>query len=256
MEKYKRLAVLVAVVLTLALVVSTAGATSTTDPQIFVQPSGTAPAGGDPNIITDTTAFVIGVAGSFTLQDPLLVIIGVYDSTAVPSLSYAGCTDPTACPAATLTTYGLTADTATFDATSTGSAYNQLGLASGGSENFVNWSAADVGAGLAVPSGFTLYAFEIDASLVSGSPFTIDAVAPMGSFIIGYDCEVTKKGVPTGSSSGCANTGDIGQTPFTNAGFIATGPIHKAPEPASLALLGSGLVLAGGLLRRKLRTNA
>ena len=255
MAKYRFLAVAPAVLLIIALTAPSARATSTSvpDPQIFIQQSGTTPAGGDPNIITNTGAFVIGVAGSFTLQDPLLVIIGVYDSATQPELSSTtGCTNPLNCPLAAVTTYGLTADSATF---TSGVAYDQLGLAAGGSENFVNWTNADLGAGLAAPSFFTLYAFEIDASLVHGSPFTIDTNAPIGSFIIGYDCEL-KKGKPTGSDSGCATSGDIGQTPFTNAGFINTGPINKVPEPAGLALLGSGLVLIGSLLRRKIRGNA
>lgn len=259
MAKYRRLAVL----LTLVLAASIAGATTVSDPQIFIQPSGTAPAGGDPNIITDTTNFVIGVAGSFTLTDPLLVIVGVYDSTTKPCISIS---DPLSNPCvgdATLTEYGLTADTATFTSSSTGSAYDQLGLASGGSENFTNWMNADLSAGLAAPSSFTLYAFEITgAQLTSGSPFTIDITnSVQGSFIIGYSCEDITKGKNQGPTGGlgtpCATTGNIGQTPFTNAGFINTGPFeHKVPEPAGLALLGSGLVLTGGLLRRKLRKNS
>ena len=53
------------------------------DPPIFVQQSGTSAAGGDPNLITDTSAFTIGVGGNFTLQDPLLVIVGLIALTAL-----------------------------------------------------------------------------------------------------------------------------------------------------------------------------
>ena len=84
--------------------------------QIFVQQSGTSAAGGDPNLITNTGAFVVGVAGSATGQDPLLIIVGVYDGNGTPTISFSGCAVPSACPAATLGTYGLTADTATFTA--------------------------------------------------------------------------------------------------------------------------------------------
>ena len=45
----------------LALLSSPAGAV-VIDPQIFIQQSGSSPAGGDPNLITNTGAFTIGVA--------------------------------------------------------------------------------------------------------------------------------------------------------------------------------------------------
>src|ERR1700739_591224 len=90
----------------------TSAQTEVLDPQIFVQQSGTAPAGGDPNVISDNSAFVVGVAGSATLQSPLLIIVGVYNGSGTPSISYSGCAVPSACPAAALNTYGLTATTA------------------------------------------------------------------------------------------------------------------------------------------------
>lgn len=256
MAKYRLLAVTVAVLLTIALAASTAWAstvpTNLVDPQIFIQDSGTSPAGGDPNVISNTGSFVVGVAGSATLQDPLLIIVGVYDGNGVPSISFSGCPIPSDCPAATLTTYGLTANTALFTSVSIGSAYDQLGLGSGGSESFGNWSNADVAFGFAAPTSFTLYAFELPGNLTAGSPFSIDeSGAAAGSFIIGYSCDDG-----TGTSSGCKKPGNRGQTPFTNAGLLSSGPIQKVPEPAGLAMLGSGLVLIGGLLRRKLRTSA
>lgn len=243
MTKLRQLAVLSALLLTVALASSTARAD-----QIFIQQSGTSPAGGDPNLITNTGGFMVGIAGNHSTQNPLIIIVGVYNGSGTPAISFSGCTIPTACPAATAGTYGINGSTASFTASSTGSAFDQFGLASGGSESFVNWSAADVANGFAAPTSFSLYAFEVPSGLTPGSPLTIDeSGAAFGSFIIAYSCNAG-----TGSSSGCAKQGDIAQTVFTNTGLITSGPTHKVPEPSGLALLGSGLVLAAGLLRRRL----
>ena len=103
-----------------------ASATVIDDPQIFIQQSGSSPAGGDPNTITNPGSFVVGVAGNFTLQNPLLIIVGVYDGNGTPSITYGG-----GVSVAPLGTYGLTADTASFTAASVGTAYDQLGLSDG-----------------------------------------------------------------------------------------------------------------------------
>ena len=203
--------------------------------QIFVCQSCTTAPGTDPNPITNTGSFNVGVAGSATLESPLLIIVGTYNGGGSPSI--VGATTPT------IGTYGLTATTASF---TSGDAFAALGLSSGGSENFGNWSGADTGAGLAAPTSFTLTAFAIDTELTS-TPISVDlSGAPVGSFIIAYSCK---------DDSGCDTEGDVAQTVFTNTGFV-TGPPTSTPEPSSLGLLGLGaLGLVAFTVRRRPAAN-
>jgi hypothetical protein len=226
------------------------------DPQIYVQqttvgnaPNGSNLIGGEGNAITDPTGFNVGVAGNDNLQNPLLVIIAEYNGVGAgsASISYSGCPTPSACPSATIGTYGLTHQSAVL---TSGGAFDALGLAAGGSVTFDNFNAILTQNGFAAASSFSLEAFAVPVSLQakSNSPITIDeSGAADGSFIIAYGCST--QATPGAACSG----GDIGQTVNTNIGMIDAPPTH-VPEPGRLSLLGSFLVILGTALTRRCRT--
>src|SRR5690242_21762603 len=95
----KRLLVFAAVAGALALCLSPTASAN----QVFICQSCTAPPGGDPNIINGTGPLHVGLAGSGSLQNPLLVIIGVYNGSGTPAIAWSSL--------AAVCTYGLTANT-------------------------------------------------------------------------------------------------------------------------------------------------
>lgn len=168
------------------------------------------------------------VEGNNTLVNPTLVIVVEYNGSGTPTVSYGE--DPSV-SLATVGTFGLTTDILGGSNAITGGsndALHALGVASGGSLNFGNLAKADVAAGFAAPTTFTLYALSLPMGL-DRAGVHIDTTA-----VFGYGCEVA-----TTSGCQCPPGGNIGQTIMSNAGVI------NQALPACLrrqvCLLGTGL---------------
>ena len=119
-------------------------------------PGGTA-IGGEANLITTPGAFDIGVAGNFTLQNPLLIGVALENGVGTASISFGGVSNE---PLATVGTYGLTTNTvANF---TSGDVFTALGLTqAGGSVSFTNLQTEDTLNGFGTPTSFRLQVFAV-----------------------------------------------------------------------------------------------
>jgi len=182
-----------------------------------------------------------------------LIIVGVPNAGPAPTISL-----PTGVNAAAAAAYyglnfatsGTTAGVFEGSLMSMGcaDAYACSGLPAGSgglpSESWVNWSGFDSSKGIPVGTSFSLYVFAIDFALNSNpggnSPITIDfAGTKRGSFVVAFNCAM--------AGTSCTG-GDVGGTPFTNAGAVV-------PEPRTLALFGTGLLGLAGIGLRRLVVN-
>jgi len=123
--------------------------------------------------------------------------------------------------------------------------YDFLGLGGPGvdhSNSFTNWAAADAAVMGITAANFSIYVFTVDLTGTAGfggnDLINVDiSNMPGGTFAVGYGQDAS---------------GMVYVNPFTEAGLTDTPPTD-APEPASLLLLGSGLLGTGMLSRRRRR---
>jgi len=163
---------------------------------------------------------------------------------------------PTSGSAPTSTTLGVI--NTTTSASSTASLFSNTAWTSGQLDNYLTLSgganpANPIGAFLPAtqalaPSttGFYVYQDSLGTQTLNGSGplFTLQSSLPMGSYIVGF------LNIGTASQPnfvGTANSGAI---------FERSSSLIPTPEPSSIALLGTGLAAAAGLVRRRVKALA